>query len=144
MDRPLCHPLGDRLPRVAVRTGKARILVVDDDRDTRFLLRLIFEGAEYEVEEAHNGAAAVRVVQDEPPDIVVTDIVMPVMDGVALIGALRSDALTARLPILAVSGSPEIELAAARADAVLGKPFDNAELLAVVSSLLARGDTAVA
>ena len=117
---------------------KARILVVDDDRDTRFLFRLILESADYEVDEAPNGATALNVVKDVPPDLLVTDIVMPVMDGLALIARLRSEAQTAALPIVAVSGNSNATQAAAEADAVLGKPFDRGQLLEVVGSLLAK------
>lgn len=118
---------------------KPRILVVDDDRETRFLFRLIFEDADYEVDEAPDGVAALGVVQEYRPDLLVTDILMPVMDGLALIARLRSEALTAALPIVAVSGSPNAKQAATNADAVLGKPFDRRELLETVSTLLAKG-----
>ena len=117
---------------------KARILVVDDDRDTRFLFRLILEGADYHVDEAPNGATALNVVKDRPPDLLVTDIVMPVMDGLALIARLRSEVQTAALPIVAVSGNSNATQAAAEADAVLGKPFDRGQLLEVVGTLLAK------
>ena len=118
---------------------KARILVVDDDPVTRFLFRLIFETANYEVDEAPNGLAAMSVLRDGHPDLLVTDIVMPVMDGLALISRLRSHAETASLPIVAVSANPNAQEAAAKADAVLAKPFDRGELLQVVGSLLAKG-----
>lgn len=118
---------------------KPRILVVDDDRDTRFLFRLIFESADYEVDEAPNGVAALAVVKEDRPDLLVTDILMPLMDGLALIARLRSEAQTAALPIVAVSGNPDAKEAAAKADAVLSKPLDRRLLLEVVSSLLAKG-----
>jgi CheY-like chemotaxis protein len=117
---------------------RARILVVDDDPSTRLIFRLIFESAGYEVEEAPNGAIALSVVGEGPPDLLVTDILMPVMDGLALISRLRSQVQTAALPIVAVSGNPDAQEAAAWADAVIAKPFDRGQLLEVVSSLLAQ------
>ena len=119
--------------------GKPRILVVDDDLNTRLIFRLIFETAGYQVNEADDGVAALGVVKETPVDVLVTDIMMPVMDGIALIARLRSQAQTAALPIIAVSGNPNAKQAAAQADAVLSKPFDRGELLHVVGSLLAKG-----
>ena len=113
------------------------ILVVDDDPSIRFLLRLIFEGAGYRVLEAQNGISALIRIRDEVPDLLVTDMMMPVMDGGALIERLRSEASTAGIRILAVTANPRAQEAAANADAVFGKPFDRSELLAIVSELLA-------
>jgi len=115
-----------------------RILVVDDDPSTRFLLRLIFEGAGHDVSEAQHGVAALIRIKDALPDLVVTDMMMPVMDGGALIKHLRSDPRTACLPILAVTANPETMEAAGEADVVLGKPFLQSTLLATINSLLAE------
>ena len=113
-----------------------RILVVDDDPSIRFLLRLIFEGSGYEVSEAQNGVSALLRIKGAVPDLVVTDIVMPVMDGGALIKRLKSDPQTAAVPIVAVTGNTEAKARAAAADFVLSKPFHQATLLEVVGSLL--------
>jgi CheY-like chemotaxis protein len=116
---------------------RKRILVVDDDPSIRFLLRLIFESAGYQVTEAQHGVAALIHIRDAVPDLVVTDMMMPVMDGGELIKHLRSEPLTSGLPILAVTANPRAREAAEHADAVLPKPFDRSELLARVSMLLA-------
>jgi CheY-like chemotaxis protein len=113
-----------------------RILVVDDDPDIRFLLRLLFEGVGYEVSEAHHGVAALIRVKEALPDLVVTDIMMPVMDGGKLIKRLKSDARTAALPIVAITGTPNARAAAMAADVVMSKPFSHSSLLATVGSLL--------
>jgi CheY-like chemotaxis protein len=110
-----------------------RILVVDDDPDVRFLLRLLFEGVGYEVSEAQHGVAALIRVKDALPDLVVTDMMMPVMDGTQLIQRLKSDERTAALPIVAITGTPGTRVAA---DVVMSKPFDHSTLLATVGSLL--------
>jgi CheY-like chemotaxis protein len=114
----------------------SRILVVDDEPDQRFLLRRILQRAGYEVSEANHGAAALAAVQESPPDLVVTDIMMPVMGGVELIRCLRDDPTTAHIPILAASGDTHL---AGAADAVLAKPYDLHHLLTLVEALLKEG-----
>jgi CheY-like chemotaxis protein len=113
-----------------------RILVVDDDPSMRFLLRLIFENSGYDVNEAQNGVTALIKIKDVLPDLIVTDMMMPVMAGGALIGHLRSDPRTAGLRIPAVTADPDAKKAAASANVVLAKPFIQSTLLASVSSLL--------
>lgn len=117
-------------------SGK-QILVVDDDPDARFLLRLIFESDGYRVSDAQDGIAALIRVKQSLPDLVITDMIMPLMDGGELIERLRSDPRTASLLVMALSGVPGKTETALQADAVLDKPFDRSRLLAVVRSLLA-------
>ena len=114
----------------------SRILVVDDEPDQRFLLRRIFERAGHEVSDATDGAAALRAVRESAPDLVVTDMMMPVMSGVELVRCLRGDPATAHIPILAASGDSHL---AGAADAVLTKPYDVHHLLAVAEALLKEG-----
>jgi CheY-like chemotaxis protein len=111
-------------------------LVVDDEPDQRFLLRRIFERAGHEVSDAVDGAAALAAVRDSAPDLVVTDVMMPVMDGVELIRCLRDDPATAHIPILAASGDTHL---AGAADAVVPKPYEFHHLLAVATALLKEG-----
>ena len=110
--------------------------MVDDEPDQRFLLRRIFQRAGHDVREANDGAAALRAVRESPPDLVVTDVMMPVMNGVELIRYLRGDPATAHIPILAASGDTH---RAGSADAVLAKPYDFRHLLAVADTLLKEG-----
>jgi CheY-like chemotaxis protein len=114
----------------------SRILVVDDEPDQRFLLRRTFERAGHEVSDANDGAAALLAVRESAPDLVVTDIMMPVMDGVELIRCLRADPATAHIMILAASGDPQL---AGEADAVLPKPYAGNHLLAIANALLKEG-----
>ena len=111
-----------------------RILVVDDEPDLRFILRRIFEKAGHEVADAGHGAAALECVRGSLPELVVTDMMMPVMDGHELIRRLRADPATAQIPILAVTGNAEL---ADAADALLPKSCLPAELLAAANILLA-------
>ena len=85
--------------------------------------------------EANDGAAALRAVRESAPDLVVTDLMMPVMGGVELIRCLRGDPATAHIPILAASGDTHL---AGAADAVLAKPYEWHHLLAVGGGLAER------
>ena len=114
----------------------ARILVVDDEPDLRFMLRRIFTRAGHLVTEAGDGAAALASVRESPPDLVVTDVMMPEMDGVELIRRLRAAPETGAIPILSVSGDWQL---ATDADAALAKPYQIAEILAMAESLLQKG-----
>jgi CheY-like chemotaxis protein len=111
----------------------ARILIVDDEPDIRFLMRLIFEGAGHEVTEARHGSAGLKSVKARQPDLVTTDVMMPTMDGLEFIKHLRSDPETAAIPILVISGNSELATAA---NARLGKPFLPDELLVAVARLI--------
>jgi CheY-like chemotaxis protein len=113
-----------------------KVLVVDDELVHRVLLRRIFERAGYEVSDAGDGAAALRMVAESPPDLVVTDMMMPVMDGAELIRRLRCEPATAAISILAASGDPHL---AEGADAVIPKPYSWRHLLEVADALLRDG-----
>jgi CheY-like chemotaxis protein len=116
----------------------SKILVVDDEPDLRFILRRIFEGAGHEVADAGHGAAALECVRSWRPELVVTDMMMPVMGGHELIRRLRADPATAQIAILAVTGNGEL---ADAADALLAKPYQPNQILAVANILLAsEGD----
>jgi CheY-like chemotaxis protein len=123
----------------SVRRGfVSKILVVDDEPDLRFILRRIFEGAGHEVADAGHGAAALECVRSWRPELVVTDMMMPVMGGHELIRRLRADPATAQIAILAVTGNGEL---ADAADALLAKPYQPNQILAVANILLAsEGD----
>ena len=110
--------------------------MVDDEPDQRFLLRRTFERAGHEVTDATDGAAALRAVRESAPDLVVTDMMMPVMDGVELIRCLRGDPATAHIPVLAASGDSHL---ADAADAIVTKPYAGHHLLAVADALLKEG-----
>jgi CheY-like chemotaxis protein len=114
----------------------ARILVVDDEPDQRFLLRRIFERAGHEVTEAADGATALKAVRELSPDLVVTDMMMPVMGGVEFIRCLHGDPAMAHIPILAATGDPQL---AGAANAVVPKPYLCHQLIAVASTLLKEG-----
>ena len=113
-----------------------RILVVDDEPDERFLLRRVFERAGHEVTDAPDGAAALAIARESPPDLIVTDMRMPVMDGAELIRRLRGDPATAQIPILASTGDPDLARAA---DLVSSKSSSLKQLVAAAEGLLNKG-----
>jgi CheY-like chemotaxis protein len=112
-----------------------RILVVDDEPDLRFIMRRIFERAGHVVLDASHGAAALELVHRSAPDLVVTDMMMPVMGGAELIRRLRADPVTAHIPILAATADVP---PASGADAALTKPWSKQQLLEAADALLAQ------
>jgi CheY-like chemotaxis protein len=117
------------------------VLVVDDDLSTRVVLRMILERAGHVVVEAEHGEAALARISPTPPDIVVTDLTMPVLTGAELIERLRAEPATVSIPIVVVSG----DLSAARAlhaaglvEAVVTKPFAAAELAECIRAVASR------
>lgn len=118
----------------------AEILVIDDDRQMRRLMVRILQRAGHTVHEAENGRWGLDQLRRLHPALVVTDIVMPEMEGIETIRTLRREA--PEIPILAVSGSGVIYLRAATqfgALAALEKPFDPQDLMALVDKLLSGG-----
>lgn len=103
----------------------------------RFLIRVTLEGAGYDVVEAHHGAVALERAKDSQPDLVVTDLMMPVMGGRELIDRLRSDPQTTSIPILVLSANGSLRVG--DADAALSKPFDPDALLENVRTLSQEG-----
>jgi CheY-like chemotaxis protein len=121
--------------------GGFLVLVVDDDDALRDALRDLFEVEGFTVAVAKNGAEALRLLVEHgvEPGAVVCDLAMPVMNGVELTVALRGTERFARTPLVALSASGDGALRAAMAagaHAALPKPYNVAELVATVRSLL--------
>jgi CheY-like chemotaxis protein len=114
-----------------------KVLVVDDESSMRSLTRMILESVGYEVVEAAHGAAALEWLKESQVDLVVTDLMMPVMTGRELVERLRADPETASIPIVVISANSSTVPTAA--DAVLGKPFEAFALLEAASSLAGSG-----
>ncbi len=119
-----------------------RLLVIDDDPLVRATLVAILEGAGYAVTEANDGHHGLAIFDTVQPDLVITDIVMPEVEGIETIRQMRLKAPT--LPILAISGggrgtAPDYLRMAQRLGAtdVLAKPFEADDLVAVVARCIA-------
>lgn len=117
-----------------------KILIADDDSQMLELLTAMLKNEGYEVVQAENGREAVDLALKELPALVMTDIHMPVMDGLAACKAIKSDKVTRAIPVvmLTVEGSmKEIEQALAYGAATyITKPSSRAEILKVVKSIL--------
>jgi CheY-like chemotaxis protein len=114
--------------------------VVDDEPALRDVLTILLEDEGYEVSTARNGVEALAAVAHTQPAVVITDIMMPVMDGIALCQALTTDPATAALPVVITSaGSNRPTLEGLRFAAFLPKPMNFATLLRVVDALATDG-----
>ena len=119
-------------------TGRT-ILVVDDEFGILALLDAVLEDEGYRVVTAANGRAALDWMAGETPDLVITDMAMPVMDGAALITAMAADPALAGVRTVVMSSLPEASIAERCSGyaAFLRKPFRIAEAVARVTELLA-------
>jgi PAS domain S-box-containing protein len=122
------------------RALPARVLVADDNADMREYLARLLRTAGYQVTTVTDGQAALDAVRADAPDLVISDVMMPRLDGLGLVAALRADARTAAVPALLLSAragqEASIEGLQAGADDYLVKPFSAVELLARVRSNL--------
>ncbi|WP_431989814.1 SpoIIE family protein phosphatase [Streptomyces albogriseolus] len=125
-------PLGSH----AGDTRSARVLVADDNADMREYLTRILTAGGYEVTAVTDGVEALDAVRRRTPDLVVSDVMMPRLDGLELVTRLRGDSRTASVPVLLLSAragqEASIEGLRAGADDYLVKPFAAADLLARV------------
>ena len=117
------------------------ILVVDDQKELRTVVRRVLTEANYEVAEAEDGEAALAAFRASPPALVITDIIMPGKEGIEVIATMKRE--RPEVKVLAISGGGRTHvmdfLAIARkagADAALEKPFRKSDLLARVVELL--------
>lgn len=120
--------------------GTRRVLVVDDNPVILDLLVINFELEGFVVLRACNGVEALSLARQERPDVVVSDVRMPMMDGLDLISAMRDDVSTAGIPVVLVSAeaqASDVERGLhAGAAAYITKPFDPFDLIETVRDLL--------
>ena len=126
----------------AASESAERVLVVDDNADMRRYLRRILE-EQWRVDTATDGMAALEKIRKSRPDLVIADLMMPGLDGLSLLGALRDDSRCADVPVMVLSAraneDASIDALNAGADDYLPKPFKARELAARVAVQLARG-----
>jgi CheY-like chemotaxis protein len=115
-----------------------RVLIVDDAPEIRRIHTRLLHASGMEVLTAENGIDALDLARRAVPDVIVTDVVMPVMDGLALCRQLRAEAATQRVAVVAVTGAADQAEAALAAgcNAVLAKPCSRALLLTTIQLLL--------
>ena len=146
-DDPLTHqPLPDDLDLNASddlgripSLGRPTVLLVDDNGDMREYVHSLLAGR-FHVLTAPNGKAALEIVHRQPPDLIVSDIMMPELDGFGLLTALRENHATSQIPVILLSARAgeeyRIEGVGAGADDYLAKPFTARELLARIDAQL--------
>ena len=118
-------------------SSRRRVLLVEDDRDTREMYSLYLSHSGLEVTEAHTGRVALELVRNTAaPDVVVTDIAMPQMDGLELSRRLRAAPATRDVPIIAVSGQVTERVRESRVNVVLEKPCEPDRLLEAIYHVL--------
>jgi DNA-binding response OmpR family regulator len=120
-----------------------KILIVEDNQDTRELLHFYFTNARYSVPTAIDGQEGLYMAKTEKPDLIITDVSMPNMNGIEMVRQIRSVAEIAHIPILvftALNSSTEEQLSEAGANRVFHKPFDFDELQKIVRGLLGQPD----
>jgi len=113
------------------------ILIVDDEVDVTSVLTLLFEFEGFQVLTAHNGADALKILDDHTPDLIISDCMMPVMDGVRFLHGVRGRSTFDAVPFVLMSGEPgRHNLVGAKFDIFLRKPFQFDELMTAVRPLL--------
>ncbi len=119
------------------------VLVVDDDPDILEAICDILEAEGYRVARARHGEEALTRVEAQRPDVILLDLMMPVMDGVAFAQALRLRPAVSDVPIVVISadGNPQ-RAAAVHATGYLAKPFDIEALLTQVAGITRAGPAA--
>lgn len=117
----------------------SKILIADDEQSIREILRIYLENEGYEVVEAEDGADALRKIEFEKPDLVLLDIMMPILDGIEVCRQVRKHHT---IPIIMATAKDEdddrilgLEMGA---DDYVTKPFNNRELMARVKAVLRR------
>jgi DNA-binding response OmpR family regulator len=121
------------------------VLAVDDDAVNRMMLSALIEQEGYSVRTAVDGAEALRVLAEEPIDAVLLDLVMPGLDGAAVLRSIKADSRLMEVPVIMVSAVEDqasvlqcLDMGAAD---YLHKPFDPEHLRARLSACLAKNDS---
>jgi DNA-binding response OmpR family regulator len=119
--------------------GFPTVLIVDDNDDMRRYLRTLLTG-KYYVIEAADGESGLRVARESVPDIIVSDVMMPVMDGLQFCRKIKEDTMTSHIPVILLTArsteDQQVEGLSSGADAYMTKPFSASLLLARIDNLL--------
>ncbi len=124
---------------------KKKILLVDDDPDFVQAVQVIVESGGYDVRVAYDGKEGLEAVAEEKPDLIVLDVMMPVMNGHEACGQLKNDPETAKIPIILLTAVAERvttstyshrDMLESEAEDYMPKPVEPAELLELIKSWL--------
>jgi CheY-like chemotaxis protein len=123
-----------------LESDMARVLVIDDEPDVRWLIRMSLERSGHEVLVAEDGLRGIALAQKQRPDVIVLDLMMPVMDGYAVLAELAKDPRTSDVPVVVLSARAIPDEANRATDAgarkFLEKPFDPDALTEELEALL--------
>jgi DNA-binding response OmpR family regulator len=124
----------------AAGENRIRVLLAEDDRALRRLLEVLLERAGYEVIAAADGLEAMKLALSNEVDIVITDAMMPNLDGHELCRFLRNSSTLSHVPVILLSAleQKQTDLAPEHADAFLAKPVSSETLVECIEKLLAR------
>lgn len=118
----------------------AKVLLVEDTEDNRFMMRRLLEMVGYTVVEARNGQEAVRLAESEGPQLILMDLSLPIIDGLAATRLIRKMQSAEKTPIIAVSAHDtadfQEEALAAGCNGYVTKPIDFASLETLIAGLL--------
>src|SRR5256885_4756906 len=126
-----------------IRSPKARILVVDDDASTRALFGELLQRWGYDVEQTSDGHNALKLISELHPDVIISDLVMPKLDGLALTRALREESPETPVIIITGKGSIDAAVEAVREGVFdfVEKPLDPARLKVILQRALEKKRT---
>jgi DNA-binding response OmpR family regulator len=111
--------------------SRKRILVVEDDRSVRQLYQTALTFSGFSVESASDGLDALRRIDEERPDLIVLDLDLPRVNGLAVLDELRAHRVTWSIPVIVVTGA-DYENGAAQASAILRKPCEPEALISAI------------
>lgn len=118
--------------------NKRKILIVDDDPDIRLFLEFGLKKAGFEILQAANGAKALDILKKSIPDLIITDAMMPVLDGYGLIQAVKKETAWSRIPLIMLTGqdSEKTTEGTIQPEVYMKKPFATPAILAKIEALL--------
>ena len=121
---------------------QARILIVDDEREIRSVLRKILESCGYDCEEAADALAALNIIHNQHIDLVLTDYQMPTMDGLQFLKRLSDQPGSPPVPVIMMTGSGDDQLEAralqAGAVAIFSKPLNFGDFVTAVTQVISK------
>jgi two-component system, OmpR family, alkaline phosphatase synthesis response regulator PhoP len=117
-----------------------KILIVDDDPDVRLFLEFNLKKKGFEISQAANGAKALEILKDHIPDLIITDMMMPILDGYGLLEAVKKNTELSHIPVIMLTGEDDKEVVkrAIQPDESTKKPFSKADILAKIEKLLLK------
>lgn len=139
MEKGLFYTQNGQSPKEHSRSGASSILVIEDNDEMRKFIKSCLLG-DYEVHEAENGKVGVEIAQEIVPDLIISDVKMPVMNGIQLCAAIKNESKTSHIPVVLLTAKTtiddQVEGIESGADLYLMKPFHSTVLNANIKQLI--------